>query len=440
MQLKCNSCGAVQSLSETTKCSYCSNEIVIEKAKEFYETSISSESGSFILIAETALEGENYKEAIDYYNKSIEKVFNNSDAWLGKGIAILYSSTLGDIKTTEAISYWKNAIKFATDQNAMQSRVSTIINNAILTFYPNIENHYREFKDVNNAYTEFVNKFLLLENALSFAISIDDDNLIVLENGYDLCQKVINAFGKYNKSLASSRFDKETNEALNKLNKSIENRTVPKELYEIEKKYVDALNKLDPSKNLISQKEIKERPKVKVDTEKLKNIINEFPNEFYTFEEITNQGKLALSTTGLNTYQNHFGINFDNCLFATKWHHQGTAALFFENGIKAFHLKGILSGYQLLELNYNDLFEVINNKGYDSGKIPYWFKFAKGMSINPLGEKAEIYDFILGGKDKMGRDDSLFMKKVAVKGFFKSHDYSPAIEYFCSCFTMTNND
>ena len=259
MQLKCNSCGAVQSLSDTSKCNYCSNEIVIEKAKEFYDTSISSESGSLIMIAETALDAGNNKEAIDYYNKSIEKVLTNSDAWLGKGIATLYSSTLGDIKIMEAISYWKNAIKFATDQNAMQRRVSTIINNAVLTFYPNIENHYREFKDVKNAYTEFVNKFLLLENALSFAISIDDDNLIVLENGYDLCQKVINAYGKYNKSGASSSFDKETNEILNSLSKSIENLTVPKELYEIEKKYVDSLNKLDPTKNLVPFIELKEK-------------------------------------------------------------------------------------------------------------------------------------------------------------------------------------
>ena len=282
MQLKCNSCGAVQSLSDTSKCTYCSNEIVVEKAKEFYDTSISSESGSLIMIAETALDAGNNKEAIDYYNKSIEKVLTNSDAWLGKGIATLYSSTLGDIKIMEAISYWKNAIKFATDQNAMQRRVSTIINNAVLTFYPNIENHYREFKDVKNSYTEFVNKFLLLENALSFAISIDDDNLIVLENGYDLCQKVINAYGKYNKSGASSSFDKETNEILNKLNKSIENLTVPKELYEIEKKYVDALNKLDSTKNLVSQKEIKEKAKDAKEKRvaKEKAEINENTNKF----------------------------------------------------------------------------------------------------------------------------------------------------------------
>ena len=259
MQLKCNSCGAVQSLSDTTKCSYCSNEIVIEKAKEFYDISISSESGSLIMIAETALDAGNNKEAIDYYNKSIEKVLTNSDAWLGKGIATLYSSTLGDIKIMEAISYWKNAIKFATDQSAMQRRVSTIINNAVLTFYPNIENHYREFKDVRNSYTEFVEKFLLLENALSFAISIDDDNLIVLENGYDLCQKVITAYGRYHDSGVSKSFDSKTNDILSKTSKLIESLTVPKELYEIEKKYVEALNKKDPSKNLIPYKEIKEK-------------------------------------------------------------------------------------------------------------------------------------------------------------------------------------
>jgi len=257
MQLKCNSCGAVQSLSETTKCNYCSNEIIIEKAKEFYDTSISSESGSLIMIAETALEAGNNKEAIDYYNKSIEKNLNNSDAWLGKGIATLYSSTLGDIKIMEAISYWKNAIKFATEQSAMQKRVSTIINNTVLTFYPNIENHYREFKDVKNSYTEFVEKFLLLENALSFAISVDENNQIILENGYDLCQKVITAYGRYNKSGASTSFDAKTNESLDKMNKLIEKLAVPKQLYEIEEKYVNALNKLDPNRNLIPYNEIK---------------------------------------------------------------------------------------------------------------------------------------------------------------------------------------
>jgi hypothetical protein len=185
--------------------------------------------------------------------------------------------------------------------------------------------------------------------------------------------------------------------------------------------------------------EAKEKILVKVDVEKLKNIINEFPNEFYTFEEITNLGKISDPTTGLDSLQN-LGINFENCLFATKWHHQGTAALFYEDGIKAFHSKGVFSGYELLDLKYADLFEVIFKKSSDSMKLPYQFEFAKGTSISLLGTKEDINNFILGGKDKMGRDDSLFMKKVSVKGLFKSHDYSPAIEYFCSCFSISNND
>lgn len=257
MQLKCSSCGAVESSSNLNQCNYCGNIIEAEKAKEFYEASISSESGRFILIAETALEGGNYKEAIDYYNKSIEKVFNNSDAWLEKGIAILYSSTLGDIKTTEAISCWKNAIKFASDPNSMQKRVSKIINNAVQTFYPNIENHYALYKNLNNTYSEFVEKFLLLENALSYAISIDDSNLDVLENGYELCLKVISAYGRYNKSGVSQHFDAKTNDILNQVQQSIENLTIPDQLYEIEKRYVDTLNKLDSNRNLIPYLEIK---------------------------------------------------------------------------------------------------------------------------------------------------------------------------------------
>ena len=49
------------------------------------------------------------------------------------------------------------------------------------------------------------------------------------------------------------------------------------------------------------------------------------------------------------------------------------------------------------------------------------------------GNKNEIDNFKLGGKDKLGRDNSLFLTKVKT-GFFKNHDYSEARDYFNSCF------
>ena len=260
MQLKCNSCGAVQSLNESKKCQYCSNEIVIEKAVEYYENSSNSETGNMITMAESALEAGNALEAINYYNKSLEKGTSNSDAWLGKGIATVLSSTIADIKTSEAITYWKNAIKYASDPKSMNKRVAILINNTVIDFYPSIENHFIEFKDVSGAYTEFISKFLTLESALSFAVSINEDNLIIYDNGYDLCQKVFNVRNRSNNYDNKTYLDQKTKDIL----KSLDLAMIPEELFQIEKKYVNAINKLSPERALESFVDAK----AKIDEEK----------------------------------------------------------------------------------------------------------------------------------------------------------------------------
>lgn len=247
MQLKCNSCGAVQSLNDSSKCTYCGNAIIVEDARKYLDLTNNSETGNLITMAESALEAGNTSEAINYYNKALEKGTSNSDAWLGKGISTVLSSTIGDIKTNEAITYWKNAIKFANDPSAMSKRVAVIINNTVIDFYPSIERHYIEFNDVKGAYTEFIDKFLILDYALSYAVTIDKDNIDLYENGYNLCQKVLNAREKSNDYKNKSFLDEETKKVLMNLDFVM----IPKELFEIEKKYVSEINRLDPSRALI---------------------------------------------------------------------------------------------------------------------------------------------------------------------------------------------
>jgi tetratricopeptide (TPR) repeat protein len=70
------------------------------------------------------LRGGSYEEAIAYYNKVIEQEPTFADAWLHKGICMLRTSKIGDLKTTEAISSWKAAIKFAKNPNPMKKRVA----------------------------------------------------------------------------------------------------------------------------------------------------------------------------------------------------------------------------------------------------------------------------------------------------------------------------
>lgn len=197
MQVKCTSCGASQELTENKKCGYCGVSIETEKAVENYKVANTGEIGNLMMMAETAVEATNWDESLQYYNKVLEKDITNSDAWLGKGIAIVYTSKIGDIKTKEAIAYWKNAIKYAENNYAMGKRVAKEINIVVNSFYPVIENHYIEFNELDNSYRELVSRFGTLENALDFATQLDKNEIKYSETGYELCKRVIKLPQRY---------------------------------------------------------------------------------------------------------------------------------------------------------------------------------------------------------------------------------------------------
>lgn len=195
MQIKCTSCGATQELNKDHKCIYCSSAIEQEKAQENYKNATSGEIGNLMMMAETAIDATNWEEALQFYNQVLIKEITNSDAWLGKGIAIVYTSKIGDIKTTEAIAYWKNAIKHSENSEAMGKRVAKEINNVVQTFFPNILNHYLEFSSLDNSYVDLANRFLILETAMDYAIQICPDESELFQTGYDLCETVVKAPG-----------------------------------------------------------------------------------------------------------------------------------------------------------------------------------------------------------------------------------------------------
>lgn len=190
--IKCKSCGAVQEVSSNdTTCSFCGGIIEMQSSKDFYKETISGETGNLMAMADTAIDATNWEEALQFYNRVLEKDITNADAWLGKGIAIVYTSKIGELKTTEAIAYWKNAIKHSSNKEAMGKRVSKEINTVVKTFYPNLENHFIQFKDLNNSYGELVDKFAILEKAQEYATQLDVDNIELYQTGYELCKKVI---------------------------------------------------------------------------------------------------------------------------------------------------------------------------------------------------------------------------------------------------------
>lgn len=195
MQVKCTSCGATQEIATNQICGYCGSAIEQEKAQENYKTATTGEIGNLMMMAETAIEATNWEEALQFYNQVLTKEITNSDAWLGKGIAIVYTSKIGDIKTTEAIAYWKNAIKHAENSDAMGKRVAKEINYVVKVFFPNILNHYLEFSSLDDSYVDLANRFLILEKAMDYAIQICPNEAELFQTGFDLCEKVVKAPG-----------------------------------------------------------------------------------------------------------------------------------------------------------------------------------------------------------------------------------------------------
>jgi tetratricopeptide (TPR) repeat protein len=175
----CPSCGAAVNLTAgqaETKCQYCQNTVTLQQAEAQFNEVKNSKFGGTLLIAETAQEGGSYAEALNYYNKVIEQEPGFADAWLNKGICMVRTSKIGDLKIPEAISSWRAAIKFAKNPDAMKKRVALEINNVVMAFFPVLEEHYHKFSEVGDAFEEHVGRFNLLDSAMALALEFNPES------------------------------------------------------------------------------------------------------------------------------------------------------------------------------------------------------------------------------------------------------------------------
>jgi tetratricopeptide (TPR) repeat protein len=192
-QVKCSSCGATQEIEKDQDCNYCGTPIKFKAALKLYNDTLKGDLGNFLIMAETALDGDDYKEAINYYNKILEKEINYADAWLGKANAMIYTSKIGDIKMKEALTYWKNSVKFSKNKDSMKLRVGKEINSVINSFFPNILNHYKEFSSLDNSFQELATRFIQLESGINYACDICPDEADFFQTGKNLCEQVTGA-------------------------------------------------------------------------------------------------------------------------------------------------------------------------------------------------------------------------------------------------------
>ena len=190
-RIVCEMCGSSDMLKQdgVYVCQSCGTKYSVEEARKMMIEGTVDVSGSKVIIdnssyianyyqmAESAFISKNYLESLNYCNKIIETDSNNSRAWLLKGKASGWQSTLADIRMEEALNCFDKAIDVANDKEKNDIRDLVISESESLFFaliklccdhfynYPSYEAAQILIGFLNKYYYKYIN--LLLKNGIS---------------------------------------------------------------------------------------------------------------------------------------------------------------------------------------------------------------------------------------------------------------------------------
>ncbi len=206
---KCTQCGAniqVDDTKEAGICENCGTAFITEKAINNYNTYVNNNNNfaganinvmganveNLIILANNAREIGNHDEASDYYSKVLEIQPTNCEALVGKGVSILYSSNLNNIKSDELVGYISKAIEYKKkEQEVTEQDISEFIiksaselYSAAIVVYQASQNHYNEFWKLETSAPEYWERLGKVIKIFLFVIAVtDDENVRNLENG-----------------------------------------------------------------------------------------------------------------------------------------------------------------------------------------------------------------------------------------------------------------
>jgi hypothetical protein len=110
---KCPDCGAELKIPEGSTsviCEYCGGNILV--ADIFGTTSVMQ---NCMMLAYSALERKNYKDAYDHFNRAIEIDIKNPNAWFGKAVCEGMIGKIGENSFGQMIEMFESSIRYAPE-------------------------------------------------------------------------------------------------------------------------------------------------------------------------------------------------------------------------------------------------------------------------------------------------------------------------------------
>ena len=171
---------------DVVRCMYCAVEVVVRQAIQL----VPGNSKNLLALANSAAESGNYKEAYEYFNKVLEANPRHPEAWLGKGTAAGWQSTLADFRFSEMSVAFENAIKYSADDDRqnIQSACVKQLSAVGLACFKLAKQHVVEFPDLDNNWNKYLERCHQIMALYELALAYAPANQTILENLVYLCK------------------------------------------------------------------------------------------------------------------------------------------------------------------------------------------------------------------------------------------------------------
>ena len=141
-------------------------------------------------LARTALAAGNSQEALEYFNRVLESDPTNSDAWMGKGKAAGWQSSIVNMRLPEMLIAFNHAIANApeSDKEATVRQAVDEANRLTVTLYGMARKHLLEYVSLPNSWPQYIVQVSSMLTYLEEISSWMPTDRTTLENIVHLCK------------------------------------------------------------------------------------------------------------------------------------------------------------------------------------------------------------------------------------------------------------
>ena len=175
-KLRCELCGSTDLIKKDGiyVCNSCGSKFTVEEARKMMvevegDVNVKNMGNveNYIVMAQNAFSSKNNKEAENYCNKAIEINTESYEAWLIKGKAAGWQSTIANIRFPEALNCFENAIKYAPEDKKEEIKKETFeeARNLLDALNQLACGHYLDYPSADNA-NSIINSLIAVKDSI----------------------------------------------------------------------------------------------------------------------------------------------------------------------------------------------------------------------------------------------------------------------------------